>query len=83
MITKKTQTFSHLGDEFNGTSTQKDQFMPTAGQGNWQKMAKDINAKYLTVYNNDVTLFTVQHSRYTNATTSYLIVCLFVCLFVA
>jgi len=42
---------------FNGTSTQKGQFVPTAGKGNWLS----------------VTQFAVKHSRYTNATTGYLI----------
>jgi len=62
---------------FNGTSTQKGQFVLTAGERNWLsqlRTANEIQSYYLTLHDNNVTQFTVKHSSYTNATTSYLIV---------
>jgi len=61
---------------FNGTSTQKGQFVPTAGEGNRLSrlsMAKRYTAYYITLHDNNVTQFTAKHSSYINATTGYLI----------
>jgi len=54
-------------------STQKGQFVPTAGKGNrlsWLRMANEIQC---IIHDNNVTQFTVKHSSYINATTSYVI----------
>jgi len=62
---------------FNGTSTQKGQFVPTAG-GDYLsrlRMANEIQCTlpYVTpLQDNNVTQFTVKHSSYMNATTGYL-----------
>jgi len=62
----------------NGTSTQKGQHVPSAGEGNRlsrQMMANEIQCivRHVT-WDNNVTRSTVKHSSYTNATTGYLIV---------
>jgi len=57
---------------FNGTSTQKGQFVLRGRKP--AQSAKDgqrDNAYYLTLHDNNVTQFAVKHSSYTNATTSY------------
>jgi len=61
----------------NGTSTQTGQFVPIAGEGNWLRwlrMANEIQYKYFTLHNNNVTQFTLKHSSYISTTTGYLIV---------
>jgi len=65
---------------FNVTSTQKGQFVPTAGAGNRLsrlRMATSLptryNAYYLKLHDNNVAQFTEKHSTYINATTGYLV----------
>jgi len=64
-----------IGWLFNSTSTQKGQFVPTAGQENrviQLRMVKACNAYYIMLHNNNVTQITVKHSSYISATTGYL-----------
>jgi len=77
-----TQQLTYLrlvGWLFNGTSTQKGQYVPTVGVGNWLSWLRIANeyrrysAYYLTLHDNNVTQFTVKHSSYISATTGYLI----------
>jgi len=56
-----------VGWLFNGTTTQKGQFVPTVGDGNRLsrlRMANEIRCigYYLTLHDNNVTQFTVKHS---------------------
>jgi len=59
---------------FNGTSTQKGHFVPTAGGGKLAQSAKDgqQDAMHIALRYN-VTRFTVKHYSYINTTTGYLI----------
>jgi len=52
---------------FNGTSTQKGQFVPTAGKGNAQA-AKDgqRDTMHNIIHDNNVTQFTVERLSYSN-----------------
>jgi len=60
---------------FNSTSTQKDQFVPTVGEGNRLsrlRMANEIQC-ILPYVTDNTPQFTVKHSSYMNAITGYLI----------
>jgi len=63
---------------FNSTSTQKRQFVPNAGEGNWLSRLRIASViqrilGYLALHDNDAAQFTVKYSSYINAATGYLI----------
>jgi len=62
-----------VGWLFNGTPTQKDQFVPTVGERNRLSRLRMANEILPYVNDSNVTQFTVKHSSYINATTGYLI----------
>jgi len=65
------QAETSVGWLFNGTSTQKGQFVGRETSSVGKRWPTEYNAYYLTIHDNNVTQCTVKHSKYINATTGY------------